>query len=289
MMPFKIKFPTQALLAIGLLSLASCRKVIDLDLNTTEKKYVIEGNVAKRFLYKVPQGISNPENLSDSIWVKVSQTKDFNASNAFSGTSGAEVTISDNGGTPVALVESSTKGIYLTNAINAEIGHTYSLSVKVGGQTFTSSSTMVDSVVFRKLYQETLDVFGDTKIVADVEFIDPPGKGNAYRFVQYRNGVQSSPIFVQNDDLTDGREIVTQLNSYNNDDDDEEDLKKGDNLLVDMQCIAVPVYKFWFSLNVGATGSGQNATPANPESNIQGGAMGYFSAHTSQIKSITIR
>jgi hypothetical protein len=289
-MSYKIKTSMlSAALAISLLSLVSCRKVIDLDLNTTEKQYVIEGSVAKRFLYRVPQGTTNPELLKDSVWVKVSQTKDFNNSNAFSGTSGAEVTISDNGGTPVTLIESATKGVYLTNGIDAEIGHNYTLTVKVGGKTFTSSSVMPDSVVFRKVYQENLDVFRKIKIVANVEFTDPVGKGNAYRFVQYRNGVQTAPIFVQNDDLTDGRNVVTQLNSYSNTDDDEEEFKKGDNMLVEMQCITKPVYKFWFSLNVGATGSGQNATPANPESNISGGAMGYFSAHTSQFKSLPIR
>jgi hypothetical protein len=284
----KTKYFT-AVLAVVLLTLGSCRKVINLDLRDAEKQYVIEANVVKRFLYTVPYATSGAQVLSDSVWVRVSQTKNFNESNAFNGISGAEITISDNGGAPVTLTESATKGLYLTKNINAAIGHTYALTVKVDGQTFTSTATMRDSVIFLKMYQEDVDIFSNKKSVVDVEFTDPPGKGDAYRFVQYRNGVQSSPIFVQNDDLTDGRNVVSQLISYGNSDDDDEDLQKGDNVVVEMQCITQPVYKFWFTLNVGATGSGQNATPANPTGNIQGGALGYFSAHTSQFKSIVIK
>lgn len=270
------------LLASSFLLLGGCRKVISLDLNSAEKKYVIEGTVAKIFRL-------DNRTKSDTAWVKISQTKDFNASNAFVGISGASVTISDNGGPAVALTESAT-GVYGSDAVVGEVGHTYTLSVTVGGQTFSASSKMPDSVTMRKLYIENMKILNETKKVASIDFVDPVGKGNAYRFVQYRNGVAASPIFVQNDDLTDGNNITTQLNSYNSDDNnDDEELKAGDVLIVEMQCIAPPVYKFWSSLNVGATGSGQTATPANPVTNISGGAMGFFSAHTSQLKSLIVR
>ena len=53
-----------------------------------------------------------------------------------------------------------------------------------------------------------------------------------------------------------------------------------------MQNIDPVVYKYWFSLSQNATGETQSASPANPVSNIKGGALGYFSAHTISTKSI---
>jgi hypothetical protein len=50
-----------------------------------------------------------------------------------------------------------------------------------------------------------------------------------------------------------------------------------------MNCVDKNVYDYFFTLS-GVTGNNgfQTATPANPVSNISNGALGYFSAHTTQ-------
>jgi hypothetical protein len=53
-----------------------------------------------------------------------------------------------------------------------------------------------------------------------------------------------------------------------------------------MMCIENAVFKYWFSLNQSATGNSQSASPANAVSNISGGALGYFSAHTVETREI---
>ena len=55
-----------------------------------------------------------------------------------------------------------------------------------------------------------------------------------------------------------------------------------------MICNDAAVYKFWYSLNNGATGTGESASPSNPVSNISGGVIGYFSAQTIQSRSIKV-
>jgi len=55
-----------------------------------------------------------------------------------------------------------------------------------------------------------------------------------------------------------------------------------------MICNDAAVYKYWYSLNDGATGTGQSASPANPVTNISGGALGYFSAQTVRTKGIKV-
>lgn len=257
-------------MVILMLFITSCEKVIDVKLDSVAKKYVIEGNISDE------PGVCQ---------VKITQTKDFNEDNTFPGVSGAIVTVSDNGGTPVLLTETST-GVYETTAINGTVGHTYTLKVQIGEQTFTAPSTMPVLVPFDSMYIDDRVLFGDPKKVPTLKYTDPEGKGNGYHFIQYKNGVRESTIFVRNDDFTDGNDITTALISFG-DDDEEDDIKTGDTIRVVMECIDVAGYKYWSSLEA-ASGDSNNATPANPVSNITGGALGYFSAHTTQEKTVVV-
>ncbi len=126
----------------------------------------------------------------------------------------------------------------------------------------------------------------NTKLL-NIAYQDPPGKGQNYRYVQYINGKKSKPIFANNDDYSDGKYVESKL-WYIVDDKDNEDekIKSGDTVMLDMLCIDEAVYRYWYSLNQSATGNSQSASPANAVSNISGGALGYFSAHTVQTRSV---
>ncbi|BAV04402.1 DUF4249 domain-containing protein [Filimonas lacunae] len=254
--------------------LGSCERVIDINLNNASPKYVIEGV------------ITNQEDVAPKVLI--SQTKNFSDDNNFPGITGATVTISDNGGAPVTL-DDKGDGSYTTTAFYGTIGHTYALTVTIGSTTYTATSAMPPLVNMDSLYVSKETLFGDEKNIANVDFKDPAGKGNAYRWVQYVNGKKEKTIFVRDDDLTDGNDVNRKLFYFNDDDDDKSrDIKTGDNLRVDMMCIDMNVYKYWYSLDASATGENQQATPANPVSNIKGGALGYFSAHTYQTKTIIV-
>ena len=248
----------------------SCEKVIDLNLNSTSKKYVIEGNIT---------------DAPGTCAVKITQTKDFNENNDFPGVSGAVVTISDNGGTPVTLTE-STAGLYQTTTINGTTGHTYTMTVTVNGQTFTASSTMPVFVPFDSIFVEN-SAFGGNRKVASVVYTDPVGLGNGYHFIEYKNGVQESTVFARDDEFSDGRKVTAELLTFggSDDDDDKKKINTGDTVRVVMECIDPAMYKYWHSIDA-ASGDSNSATPANPVTNITGGSLGYFSAHTVSERSI---
>jgi hypothetical protein len=63
----------------------------------------------------------------------------------------------------------------------------------------------------------------------------------------------------------------------------------GDTVAVEMHCIDPAMYKYWFSLSQSATGETETASPANPVTNLSGGTLGYFSAHTVRSKSIIVK
>ncbi len=256
-----------------LLFCSSCEKVIEVNLDKTEKKYVIEAVLT---------------NQPNTCQVLLSQTKNFDADNVFSGVSGAVVSISGDDNVMVTLNETGA-GIYEAPALTGTPGSRYHLSVAIAGELFTATSAMPLPVRFDSLAIAERSFFGEPNRYATIFYTDPPGTGNAYRFVQYVNGEKEPTVFVNNDDYRDGRAVERTLYYfYDSDEEDEKKLKSGDVVSIDMQCIDYAVYKYWYSLDQGATGNSQSATPGNPVTNLEGGALGYFSAHTLENKTILV-
>ena len=252
---------------------SSCQKVIDVDVKNAEKKYVIEAIVTDE------AGLSK---------VLLTTTKNMSETNVFPGVSGAIVTVTDNTGSNTIFKETTT-GYYLAPSFTGTAGKTYSLEVKVNGETFTAKSTMPQKINLDTLYISNEILFGETRKLVNLAYQDPPGKGQCYRYVQYINGKKSKPIFANNDDYSDGKYVETKLwYLVDEDENPEEEIKSGDTVMLDMLCIDNVVYKYWYSVFQSATGNSQSASPANPVTNISGGALGYFSAHTKQTKSVVV-
>lgn len=270
---FLQRFTSTFSILLSVIFLTSCEKVIDINLDNVEKKYVIEANLSDQ---------------PNSCKVILTQTKNFDENNTFNGISGAVVTIADNNASPITLVETSP-GVYQSSTLTGMQGHTYNLKVTVNGQTFTSTSTMPALVPFDSLYTTERTFLDDKNLFSTVNYKDPAGVQNAYRFIQYVNGVKEETIFVRDDDSNDGLKIErTLLYFFDEEEAAVKQIRKGDSLRVDMLCINLPMYKYWYSLDQSSTGSSQSATPGNPVTNISGGALGYFSTHTIRNRAIKV-
>jgi len=251
-----------------LLVFFSCQKVIDLELREAEIKYVIEGIITNE------PGVCK---------VYITQSKNFNENNQFSKVSNAVVAVSDNG--VEKNLSENEPGLYETSLINGTPGHVYQLVVTVNGQVFTATSTMPQPVLMDTLYVSP-GPFGQYKF-ATLYYTDPAGVNNGYRFIQYVNGVKEPTIFWENDEFTDGQRVYMQLDASASEKDDPRNIKTGDEVMVEMLCLDDPVYEFWYTMRTGGgDGNDNTASPANPVTNIAGGAMGYFSAHTISRKSV---
>ena len=245
----------------------SCTKVIDINVRKSDIKYVIEGVITNQ------PGICT---------VTVRQSKQYDENNEFTGVSDAIVTVTDN--SVQHILSESEPGVYTTSLIQGTPGHEYSLMVVAGGQTFTSLSVMPAPVGMDSLYVSR-GPFGQFKF-ATIVYTDPAQINNGYRFVQYVNGIKEPTIFWENDEFTDGQTITMQLDASAPEKDDPRNIKSGDSVTVEMQTVDDKVFKYWYSLRAeGGDGDGITAAPSNPISNRQGGALGYFSAHTVQRRS----
>ena len=253
----------------GCVLLLSCEKVIDVRIGDTDKKYVIEGTISDN---------------TNSCKVNLSQTINITDSNKFEGISGADITIQEDNGVPVEINDAGG-GIYRAN-LSGKPGHTYTLKVKINGETFESTSTMPQKVFMDSIYVTERLFLGKLRKLATAEFKDPPGLGNAYRLVQYIDGRKENTIFAFDDNLIDGRIVKYELLIFG---DENYTLKKDDQLRIELRCIDLPNFTYWYSLTQGALGQNQSASPDNPVSNIRGGALGYFSANTFEAKSMAVQ
>lgn len=249
--------------------LYSCKKIVVLNLNNASPQIVIQGEVT---------------DSAGPYTVYINKSVGFYADNTFPALSGAVVKIQDNLGVSDSLTETAP-GIYATHLLQGFPGHTYTLSVFAQNTNYMSSSTMPLRVPLDSVSFKTTGGFGQKNISAVVNFQDPAGIKNYYQFVEFINGVQfNKEIFVFDDRLSDGRYISNTLRT------DSSYLNAGDVLQVNMYCIDEQVYNYFFQLaqssGVGAFNS--SASPANPSSNISNGALGYFSAHTTQSKTVIV-
>jgi hypothetical protein len=255
-----------------LLLFNSCEKVIDIDLNSAEKKYVIEAVITDH---------------PGSAKVVITQTVNFDEPNDFPEVSGAVVTVQEEGGPNYTFTETSP-GQYTADALKGKNGKKYTLSVAVNGSQFTAQSVMPVQVNLDTIFVSDELIFGETRKTVNAVFVDPPGIGNSYRFIQYVNGAKEKQIMIRNDDYSDGRTINDKLFYFSDDDEETRNIKSGDQILIEMLCLDPAIYKYWYSLDRSATGGNERATPSNPVTNLQGGALGYFSAHTLQTKTMVV-
>lgn len=254
------------IIAAMTIGFASCTKVIDVNLDKTEPKLVVEGNIT---------------DTTGPAMIKLTKTINIDKNNNFPGVSGAIVTISDNAGNSETLHEVEA-GIYQTKTLVGVPGRTYTLTVQSEGTTYTAVSMMPVKVAYDSLGFKDVQTFDGMVPYPTVYYRDPVGQGNYYRAVRYVNGIPDGELYIESDEFIDGKNRAAIL--FNGGGRDEEDnLKPGDVVTVEMQCIDKTIYEYLLEREE-ADGNSQAASPANPTGNISNGAAGYFSAHTSETK-----
>jgi len=243
--------------------LSSCEKEISSDLNSSDPQIVIEGNIT---------------DASPPYFLKITKTVNFSDGNNYPPVSNALVIISDNTGITDTLTE-TTAGLYKTNIINGQPAKTYYLSVSVEDKNFYAVSTMPQNTNLDALHFTPFSGLGGGNSYSAIPiFTDPIAYGNNYRFLLTVNGVLAKSYIVLNDNVYNG--LINQRPILDHD----TKIKKGDSVKVEMRCIDLNTYTYFYTLSkIAYGGPSGSTTPSNPPNNITGNkALGYFSAHTTQ-------
>lgn len=254
-------------IAIASLALTSCQKVVDIDLNDANKKIVIEA------------ALSNGE---QPFLVNITKTTDFYGKEQQVTVDNAEVTITNDDGTTF-IVPSAEKGLYALTTFKGVPGHTYTLKVKANGTEYTAQSTMPYDVQIESLTYEYKEAdLGEAGYQLKYTFSDPADQDNNYLMMLTVNDTlleNPADLLLFNDKKALGNVMGNDFYKR---------FKKGDKIQVELRGMDNEVYMYLSTLREILTNQNGPA-PANPVSNIKGGALGYFGAFNTSKKQITIQ
>src|ERR1700761_4363168 len=252
------------LILFSCLAISACTKVVSINVHNSSPVYVIEGNVTDQ---------------PGPYQVKITNTVGFYANNQYPGVPGAIITISDNANHTDHLKDNGD-GTYSTTTLQGTPGQTYSLQVLIGKDTFAATSTMPSRVNLDSVTIQPVLNGGKTVLVAVPQFENPQGPGIAYYyFDQTIDGYLDQTLYYWNSQFSMGLENTFNLERASND----STLHVGDTVRIEMQCLDEFMYNYWSGVDQSSSGTVEG-NPGNPTTNLTGGALGYFSAHTEQIK-----
>ena len=257
-------------LTVSALVLMSCEKVIVLDFRDSEPKLVIEAIITDE---------------AGPYTVTLNESAGFYDSNTFPVRTGAEVRIMDDLGNEETLDEVAP-GIYQTSSYQGELGRTYTLFITSEGEEYMAMSTMpsvavpVDTLVIEYL---PASLFTEEGLYCNAYATDPAGIANYYRYNMFVNG---APYVFYPEDSTDPADGVEDDNFYISDDkffDGNQidnlfpnKLALGDTVEIELHSFDKATYDYYRTLIEAINGGG--VAPANPISNFEDQALGYFGA-----------
>lgn len=254
------------LTGIVLAAFFSCTKTITPNLDTTAPQLVIQGAIS---------------DTAGPYYISIVNSIGFYADNAYTGVSGAVITITDSATNLQDMLSETTPGVYKTQKIMQGLpGHTYLLNVSLNGVVYTASSTMPQPVL---LDSTSFDVSDTQSVRPQANYQDPKGIVNFYKYSVVINGVPDKRFQTFSDRLSDGRYIQDKVDA------DTLEFRRNDQVQLSMAAIDKKVYTYLSEAEKVAYSNADLAAPANATSNISGGCLGYFSAQTVSSKTAMVK
>lgn len=258
-----------SVLILCLICTSCFQDVIDIDTSEFDNQIVIEGIVTDQ----------------DIPWkVIISKTANIYEESSIQYVSDANVTISDNSGNTEYLLETSP-GVYQSDQLQGVPGRIYTLSVISEGKRYTATSRLPSPIELDSIGYKRLD---PNSAAYDLMFYftDKEGIEEYCRINLYRNfNLLERESILYQDSYTDGEAIVINdigTNFYEN-----------DNVRVEVLSIGRDIYDYYSVLYDILDEDEEDEqfielTSANPKSNINNNALGYFSAQSVRNYSLTI-
>ncbi|WP_298346513.1 DUF4249 domain-containing protein [uncultured Algibacter sp.] len=213
---FKIIFIT--------LILVSCEDVIDVDVNSSEPRLVIDASI--HWLKNTP---------GNSQFIKLSLTAPF-FDNDIPAASGAVVSVSDSNNNVFNFIEDGNSGIYRNENFNPILGEVYSLNILYNNEIYVATETMTPVASIDMVEQKDDGGFSGEEIEIKAFYTDPENTENYYLFEFSVISRNTSTLEVYDDEFTNGNQIFA---FYSN-----ENLEAGDELIITNSGISERTYEF---------------------------------------------
>jgi len=257
---------------LTLIPFSGCQKIINVDLNVAAPNIVIEGLITDR---------------PGPYVITISKSGSYFNQPELVLVSAARVTIADDLG-KIDTLKETQPGFYLTSKIRGNPGRTYTLKVISEDMEYTGSSTMqshvkIDSVNLTKSILQHFDFGGDNRNELQVDlncyFSDPPEK-NFYRLKVFVNdSARVDNYRLYDDQYTNGMEIGLRATHA----------RAGSTYRLELYSLDSKTFEYYRTLedllNINPI---FGSTPANPNTNLSNGALGYFGTGAYSSKTILI-
>lgn len=240
----------------------SCEDVIDVDLETSEPRLVVEASI---------NWIKNTAGNIQQI--KLTKTAPYFDPGVLPA-NGATVTIVDEDSNIFAFSEREMTGIYETQNFLPVLNKKYYLTIEYEGETYTGNEVLMPVVEIEYAEQDIAPGFSEDEIEIKAYFTDPADAENyyLYSFAVYNKYT----LDVYKDEFFDGNRIFAY---YSN------DLKPNDEVIIQGCGISERYYNFMYTLLSQTSDQGGGPFETQPatvrgnivnETNPENFAFGYF-------------
>lgn len=208
--------------------LIGCEDVVDVDLNETEPRLVIEASIN---WFKNTSG--------NEQRIKLSLSAPFFDENIPPAT-GASVQITDTNNNIFTFTEDSNTGVYINSNFIPVLNETYTLNINYNGETYIGVETFKSVAPIDFVEQNNDGGFSGEDIELKAFYTDPANEENYY-FFEFKSDIAVVPTLeVYEDRFTDGNQI---FGFYT-----EEDLESGDEVIIRNYGVSKRFYDFMFIL-----------------------------------------
>jgi hypothetical protein len=208
--------------------LLSCEDVVDVDLNETEPRLVIEASI---------NWFKNTAGNEQTI--KLSLSAPFFDENV-PPANGAIIQITDTNSNVFNFTEDGTTGVYINTNFIPVIDETYTLIINYNGETYSAEETLKSVSPIDFVEQNNDGGFTGEDIELKAYYTDPANEENYY-FFEFISDIPVVPTLeVYEDRFTDGNQI---FGFYT-----EEDLEAGDDVTIRNYGVSKRFYDFMFIL-----------------------------------------
>jgi len=257
-----------ALIALSL-AIVSCQKEIDVDLNETSPVIVLEGNYSSE---------------DSTVVLQVSLTSSYFNSGTSPSIDNLAPIIKDANGVSQTLV-SYGDGIYALTDYIPTYNSNYTLEVLYDGQLYSATSTLSEPVTLDPItYEYTTGFFGSAEgNFTYLNFTDPIGAGNFYIVnlsLNDENFDGLSDLVLQDDRFSDGNPVSRPIFF-------DPLFQIGDTVGMELKSVDEVIYDYYTEAQT-ISGGADSAAPANPKSNWNNSALGYFSAYSKSNQEVII-
>lgn len=264
------------LIAIAAISLASCKKELEINYCPTDKFYVVTGYT------------------NDTITsVRITQTTDmYNPidTSIFARLTDATVTLRKSSGKEYDLTPNEFNDFVSTELLAKEISEQFDITVKIGKELFTTSAKLMPPVKIDTIIYQSQALVAPIKLHFIQVLTTKESKTKSYyRYIVRHNGhrilsslcniVSPFPTinqsFILGTSGEDGKIIIDTKTKR--------ELHDGDEIEVEVQHLDAHTYNYLYALDI----IGQ--TSNNPPAHFDGGCLGYYHAYVPNRKSIIYR